>query len=258
MAPKTEIPSTELQAFERYPTLSGDTALIKEVLQTNLAGEQLGIQDLPQLRVPAGGGTSWEVPTPEGPQPVRSLDAIILLTARQRAFWFSHVAQQGTPPSCTSDDCLTGAGDNGQGQGTHDCLTCPQDAWGTRLGADGSESRGKACRETRVFYLLLPDMLLPAALRVPATSLRGAREYLLQLATTGLVYSRVVTRFGLEKVINASGQPYSRVTLQQGPQLPPDIYERMQALVEFYRPQLTRLCARDVAQTMGESDLGEA
>jgi hypothetical protein len=258
MATKAETENTELTIFDRYTTLSGDTALIQEVLAENLAGEQLGVQDLPQIKVPTGGATSWEVPTPSGPQPMRSLDAIILLTTRQRAFWTSQLAQQGTPPSCTSDDCLTGQGDNGQGQGTHDCIGCPQDEWGTRTAPDGSEARGKACRETRVFYLLLPDLLLPAALRVPATSLRGSREYLLQLATAGLIYHQVVTRFSLERVQNAAGQPYSRVVLQQGPTLPQDVHVRMRGLVAFYKPQLQRLRARDMAETYSPDETDDA
>jgi hypothetical protein len=258
MAPKSETPSTELEIFDRYTTLNGDTALIQEVLAENLAGEQLSVRDLPQIKVPTGGATSWEVPTPSGPQPMRSLDAIILLTTRNRNWWEISISQQGVPPSCTSDDCITGHGNNGQGQGTHDCLGCPQNEWGTRRAPDGSEARGKDCREVRVFYLLLPDMLLPAALRVPSSSLRGSREYLLQLATAGLVYHQVLTRFTLERVQNAAGQPYSRVVLQQGPTLPQDVHARMRGLVAFYKPQLQRIRARDMAEGMNEVDLDEA
>jgi hypothetical protein len=250
----TKDTTQEIAVVDRFLALNGDTARLREVLADNLAGTQLSVADLPAIKVPAGGGTTWEIPTAHGPEGARAIDALIVLHAGQRAFWFNPEAQQGVPPACTSDDLFTGTGDNDEGQGTHHCETCPQNEWGSKTGRDGQGVSGKACRETRIFYLLLPDMLLPVALRVPVTSLPAARQYLVSLSSQGLPYHKVVTRFALERVQNATGQPYSRVTFAIGPRLDDAAHERMLNLVNFYRPQLSKLRARDVAERLGADD----
>lgn len=239
MAAKSE-PTTEIAVFEKFQILQQDASEIADVLDANLGGEPINVNDLPAIKTPAGGGTIWSVPSAGKPIGTDTLEAVILFTKRTRAYWSSQTAQRGTPPDCTSDDCMTGHGDNGEGEGAHDCGSCPMAEWGSKDGG-----RGIACRETRILYLLFPHMNLPMALRVPPTSLKAAREYLLSLSSLGLPYHKVLTRISLKKGTNPQGQDYSQLVFEMGDVMDVDVHAKMKALASFYQPQLKRAPVRE-------------
>jgi hypothetical protein len=216
----TKTDTTDVAVFEKFAILRADAQDIAAVLQDNLGGETLNVNDLPQIKVPAGGGTFWSVPAAGKPIGTDTLECVVVLSQRQRAYWPSQTAQRGTPPDCTPQDC-------------------PMAEWGSK-----EDGRGVACRETRVLYLLFPHMSLPMALRVPPTSLKAAKEYLINITASGLRYHQVLTRITLEKASNAGGQDYSKIHFEQGETMPDETHERMLALARFYQPQLKRAPAR--------------
>ena len=58
-----------------------------ELIAENLGGERLDEFDLDQLKVPAGGGTNWAVPTISGEQSLPEIEGIIVHVASRRSFW---------------------------------------------------------------------------------------------------------------------------------------------------------------------------
>lgn len=173
-----------------------------EALKSNLEGETLSPMDLDRVGVPAGGGTSWCIPTLEGDDNTPEIVGVIVATQNCRARWAGDFAGGGEPPDCSSDDDVLGVGDPGGA-----CKTCP-------LAQFGSDSRGKgqACKSIKRIFLLRPGSMLPLVITLPPTSIRPATRYLLRLVGVGLKKQAAVTRITLEKTKNSEGIAYSIAT----------------------------------------------
>ena len=70
----TKPPGTALTPFTQFVALQRDTADLRAILTENLGGERLQASDLPQIKVPAGGGLTWDVPTARGNTPMQEID----------------------------------------------------------------------------------------------------------------------------------------------------------------------------------------
>src|SRR5262245_44945432 len=79
-------------------------------LAANLDGERLSGFDLSQVRVPGGGGTTWQVPSLGGEEDCKELVGLIVHISKRRAYW-SGGDPTGDPPDCVSVDMLKGVGD---------------------------------------------------------------------------------------------------------------------------------------------------
>lgn len=125
-----------------------------------------------------------------------SMEGIILFHSPARAFYKSPKPQEGQRPDCASPNCKVGYGDNTEGEGQHDCLTCPMAQWGT---AKGGTEKGQACRKMRlmVFFRTSPrDARTPLTeiVRVAPTGLKRAAKYLEELIASDKNYFTVKTR----------------------------------------------------------------
>lgn len=166
-------------------------------------GETINPGDLPQIKVPHGGGTSWELPTGEVS---KSLDCIVLLRQKPRAYWEKEAGEEASPPDCQSPDGTRGYGLYGGDHFSPDggeilnpgglCAKCPMDKWGSK----DDEGGAKACRQRTHLSLLLPTAYLPVTLLLSPTSFLRAKQYCLGLGA----YYKVVTRIAL--VASGSGQ----------------------------------------------------
>lgn len=188
---------------------------IEEIRQA-LQGEQIAMGDLDQIKIPAGGGQTWEVPSTEGDYSVRNLEGVIILTTTSRAYWATDFESGGggRSPDCSSPDGIYGQGNRGiepnEGATTiHACADCPLAFWGS--GAGG----GIACRENKQVFLLIEGRAFPIILRLPPTSIGVLRKYNVALASEGRVPWGVVSRFALQKVQSKSGINYSRVQIEK-------------------------------------------
>jgi hypothetical protein len=76
---------------------------------------------------------------------------------------------QNTQPQCYSLNGIQGVGDPGVY-----CGHCEFNAW-------GSKGRGKACRESRDVYVMLPNSKKPNVLQVPPSSIKVFHDFLLNL-----------------------------------------------------------------------------
>lgn len=185
-----------------YPVLASGQN-IGEIIRNNLGGEQVTPADLTRIKVPAGGGTSWEVPGADGEtEPVKTIEGIIVHTTRRRAYW-PNTNPSGEPPACVSTDCVTGHGNPG-GR----CQDCPFDQFGSQIKQDGGAGRGKSCKESRLVFLLRAGMKLPDVVVVPPGSLKPAKQYLLKLSVP---YYAVLSRLTLDRAQNKDSIAYAQI-----------------------------------------------
>lgn len=182
---------------------------IKELLEDNLEGESLSPFDLERIVLPAGGTTTWNVPTAEGEKEVKDLHAVIIMPQSSRSFWKEELNGEGTPPDCVSEDMIQGIGDPG---GL--CSTCQYNQFGS-----GRNGNGKACKETKNLFILLEGNMLPYVLQVPPTSLKSYKKYMGQLTGTGKSVNGVVTSFQIEKVKSGSGFTHGRIIFRPAGEL---------------------------------------
>jgi hypothetical protein len=198
---------TELVPFSEYSVAKINATDLMEILQENVGG-QITEFDLQRAKVPTGGMTAWVLPSLDGEDEiVNNIDGILVYHREPRAYWKQSIDEGGgnNPPDCSSTDGKVGVGDPGG-----DCATCPMAEWGSK---DHGESRGQACKQMKLVFLLRPDSLLPMALFLPPTSIRPVRQYLLGLASEGQHYSSAVTRLSLEKERSGDGIEYAKVKL---------------------------------------------
>jgi hypothetical protein len=176
---------------------------ISELLLENLGGEKIRATDLTKIAIPAGGGKTWTVETIDGEKELKDLDGIIVYTQLTRAYWSVPYEDSGggSPPDCVSYDGLTGYGDPGGA-----CMECPLAEWGS-----GKSERSQACQQRRPIFLVRPDEALPYVISIPPTSIKAAKQYLLKLASNGLMHYDRVTRLTLVPDKNADGIKFSKV-----------------------------------------------
>lgn len=174
---------------------------ILEVMQANFS-EDVPI-DFPRIRIPPGGGTTFEVPSDEGTEPVKELVGVILDHYRVNAYWEGEYAGTGTPPTCSALDAKTGIGKPGG-----NCDTCKLNAWGSNT----KGGRGKACKNIRRVYLLTEGEMLPYLLALPPTSLEDFNAYMRRLTSKHKVpYYGAISKAKLYRAQNKDGITYSAV-----------------------------------------------
>jgi hypothetical protein len=162
---------TELVPFNEYSVAKVNATDLMEILQENVGGAITEF-DLQRAKVPTGGMTAWVLPSLDGEDEiVQHIDGVIVYHREPRAFWKQSIDEGGgnNPPDCSSVDGKLGVGDPGG-----ECSVCPMAEWGSK---DHGESRGQACKQMKLIFLLRPESLLPMALFLPPTSIRPVRQY---------------------------------------------------------------------------------
>ena len=174
----------ELTAQEVYEELGGD------------------MPDYPSIKVPAGGITSFEVPSddPENPEMVKALTGVIVYHHKSNAYWEGDGQPvEGQAPNCVSYDGQTGVGTPGG-----PCASCPLNEFGS-----GEGGKGKACKNTERLYMVTDQSILPYRITVSPASLKSYRQYKTNQVMKGRKVCDVITEISLKKVTNAAGQPYA-------------------------------------------------
>ena len=208
--------NTDLVPFESFAIATRSEELA-EVIRENIGdGGRMTPFDLDRVKVPTGGGKIWSIPTLDGEDDQRELTGVIVAWRDARAFWETPFASSGggTPPDCSSQDSIIGFGMYGVGSELHPdgkCASCPMAQWGSKVNEKGEETRGQACKQMRVLFLLQPDALLPLALFAPPTSVAALRKYFMRLSTQGVPYYGVVTGLQLGEASSGDGITYSQV-----------------------------------------------
>ena len=207
-------PGSELATFDpnksSFPVLfaeAGDGS-VAQVLEDNFGDEGFRVSDLDRIKIPAGGGTFWEIPDED---PAKVVEGVIVHKQATRSFWFKKRGEDGEddgPPDCYSVDAKVGNGAFGPESESNPsglCKGCPMDEFGSSTSGSGE---GKACKEQMQVFLLQEGAVLPIQVSLPPTSLKNWRQYMTRLASKGKSFMTVVTGFGLV-VTKGGGQTYS-------------------------------------------------
>lgn len=194
-----------------FKALSVPAQQLVATLKNNLGAGGLKPFDLDRVKVPSGGGITWEVPSLRGPQPVQTLEGIILHSKDARSYWSKKLTGAGAPPDCTSGDMVRGIGQPGG-----DCLRCPFAQFGSALDQSGAQGKGQACKHVRMMLFLRQEDMIPLLVSVPPSSVKLAQKYFLRLAGANLQYQAVTTQLRLVKTRNAGGIEYAQVDFAMG------------------------------------------
>lgn len=186
-----------------------DVAPFDESLTEMLSEELDGLGTIPfdQVKIPAGGGRAFEVPTddPDNPETVTELTGIIVDHHPTNGYWKDPYAGGSVSPDCSSMDGKIGiVTETGCVQ---QCSECPLNQFGSK---DGS---GKACKNMHRIYLLREGEILPIIVTLPPTSIKPFKDYLAKrvlLAKPPKRCWQVVTKITLKTDTNSTGIKYSK------------------------------------------------
>lgn len=233
--------SEEIVKFEGFALAKVDEAQLSAALDANLAGQQVEMGDLDRVKIPSGGGITWEVPTLEGVEPQAKLRVAIIHHKLARAMWKVSMDESGggTPPDCSSPDNVLGYGEPGdalraEGKG---CAECPL----SQFGSDTEGGRGQQCKQMHMLFVVGPDELLPMALALPPTSLKAAKSFLWRLSSKARPFYSVVVEIGLEKVKGNGVPDYARATFKVVEALSPEDTAKLKAMSDKLRPVFDRV-----------------
>ena len=207
---------------------------VREIFQQNLEGIEPAFE---VVKVPAGGGLSWTVPTLEGEESRKELAGVILDHYPVRAYWEHEYGKDGSsaPPACSSIDGIRGVGNPGG-----ECAKCPKNEW-----QSGKDGRGKACRQKHRVFLYAPEFegFLPFLVVLPTMSATKKYEgsiatYAVKLTSRLKPLSSVTSRLKLTEDKNQDGIKYSKVQFFMGEELAPDDMEKVKHLIAFLKPAM--------------------
>lgn len=204
--------SSDIVPAEQYSIIQSTSAELQEILSDNLGATGLSRFDLDRIKVPAGGGLQFDIPTLEGETQSATYEGIIVHWQEPRAYWAHSFEESGggSPPSCSSSDGVIGDGEFGAGSEHNpsgECAKCPMSQWGSA----GGDRKGQACKQIRVLYAVRPDSMLPDTIVCPPTSIKPMRQYFLRLAGRSIPFYSVITKLELERTKSGDGITYSRL-----------------------------------------------
>lgn len=205
----------------------------------NMSGETLSPNDLDRIKVPSGGGLSWEVQTLDGPKSTKELRGVILMSQSGRAYFPEEYSGKKNPPECVSLDSL-----NGHGKPGGLCIQCPFNQY-----ESAAKGKGKACKETRTVLILLEGDLLPTIVRVPPSSLKPWRSYIMRLSKSGVRFQHVVTSLSLTKSKSSDGIDYSEIVFASAGVLPTE----QRAMIDDYIARFGSAFAKAHAESVADS-----
>lgn len=175
-----------------------DETRLKEIMHENLAGLQ---PEFPVVKIPTGGGTTFEIPTDGEPESEKEITGVVLDHYQARAYWPEAFGGGSNPPECSSLDGITGT--------VHgECVKCKFNQWNS-----GKGGRGKACKEMHRLFILQDGSIFPLMLSAPPTSIRNVAVYATKLAGRMRSFADVLTRIKLGTTQNRDGIKYSKLEL---------------------------------------------
>ena len=233
--------STAVATKTTYAVMAHAPSHLREVLTQNVGQGGLSEFDLDRVKVPAGGGRTWSVPTLGEDDEVKSIEGVIIAWREPRSYWAEgiDVSGGGSPPDCSTKDGITGTGTPGGS-----CEACPLAVFGS-----STNGRGQACKVTRLLFVIRPDDMLPLVIATPPSSLKLVGRYFLRLASRAIPHYGVITRFELAATKNKDGIVYTEIIPSMVSQLSPEETAHMRGVAEALAPLFSRVTveAADVA-----------
>jgi hypothetical protein len=174
-----------------------------------------------RLKIPAGGGTTWEF---QNGEITSNFDAQIIYYTRTRNYYPEAFSGGNNPPQCYSPNGEVGIGNPGGA-----CIGCPNTLWGSKDGETGT-----ACTERMSIYFLRAGASFPTYISLAPTSLEIFMNYRRELASQGKILRSVITKFSLLKAESKTGIKYSVVNFTFAGDIPVEDI----AATNFMREQL--------------------
>ena len=174
----------------------------REALNEAMADDCQGLEfSFDRVKLPAGGGTAFEIPSATGEESemVKDITGVIAFNHPAYAFYHNKYAGGSNPPDCGSFDGVKGVGNPGG-----NCQTCPYNRFGS------GEGQSKLCKNKRMLYILREGELFPITMSLPTGSLKTFTAYVKSQLSRGRKLSQVVTKITLKKATNASGIAFSQ------------------------------------------------
>lgn len=211
-----------IRDFDQYAIKSAESGSVGEILRENLDGGAISAFDFDAVKVPSGqGATVWSIPSLDGETSAPSIEGVIVYKRLVRSYWQLGIEDSGgsSPPNCTSQDGIIGVGDPGGS-----CDHCPLAQFGS-----AENERGQACKTNLLLFMVRAESILPLLVKVPPSSLKPIRKYMMRLASAPAPFYGVITSLGLEKTRNAQGIVYMQIVPTMRARLNQEDADRMRS-----------------------------
>lgn len=153
--------------------------------------------DFDRVKIPTGGSVAFEVPGDDSDNPDMAKEIIGIIVDHHpiNAYWEQKFEGQNNAPDCSSIDGKCGVGTPGG-----PCSRCPMGQWGSAVNSDGTQGKGKACKNMHRIYILRSGEMLPLLLTLPPTSLKPFSNYMAKrIICKGHRPYEVITKVTLKK-----------------------------------------------------------
>lgn len=196
---------------------------ILEAMAANLGeGAALKESDLTRVKTPAGGGTTWSIPSITGEEEAKEIVGVLCFMCVRGLLWRGDEPEEGSLPVLVSgdlktaklvidradvpEDVLADIDAATGGDGVIDWEKLPQTQYGS-----GKGGFGKKAKEQRVLYILREQDTLPIVVAINPGSLKGWQRFVVELTKAGIPYWRAVIGLSLDKAKSGGGTTYSEV-----------------------------------------------
>jgi hypothetical protein len=244
------MPLEQLGSLANFATFAMSEEDKTELLEDLIGTGGLNRTSLPKIKVPAGGSRAWDLG--EG-EPVSKIKGIILAKKEVKVFYLSSDTL-GTPPDCSSEDCIKGTGIIRQGQSmkvTRECRSCPNNQWGS----SPKGGKGKACSDRLIMAILLEDSLLPMVLNVPPTSIKAMDNFVKSVVNkTRRPLNNFIVELSLNTAEGPGGIKYSVIDPKMIEVLPAEAKGPLRELRERAKVLLDSMPFEEIAVEETDSD----
>lgn len=249
--------STELARPDQFRALQPDARTL-DLVRENLDGGEISEFDFARVRMPSGGGSSWEVPVLGGTDPRKTIEGICIMSKFTRSFWEEdEPSGDGSPPDCSSPDATLAQPREGvsipavpdPATGLLQCETCAYGQWGS---AEKGSGKGQRCKKYRALFMLTPERMLPVVVVLSPASLKPAQQFFLSLVDFGVDQHEVVVEIGLEKVSGSGVPDFARATFKAGDHLSAEQAQMVKDYAAVLRPMMQAARVDPVVEGEGE------
>lgn len=188
---ETAVAKKEETKFDLVTLEMDEGADISEIMKEELDG--FGPVSYQRIKIPSGGGLTFEMPTEEGEEPesVPTIDCVILHHHSANSYWENKYEGGNTPPDCSSRDGKTGVL-----METGEVRSCE----GCEFNEFGSDGNAKACKNTRQLFILMEGDPLPMIISVAPSSLTNLKNYIVRhMVGKGRRSYQIITPIGLKR-----------------------------------------------------------
>ena len=225
----------------------GEAEFSNEELAEDMDGFTMSF---PRIKIPAGGVLQFELPTgdPQHPDYSPTLTGVILFNHASCAYWpEGDEYSDDVPPLCSSVDGKVGIGTPGGA-----CAACVMN----RFGSAPDGSKGKACKNMRVLYLLRSGEYMPLQVNLPPTSIKPFKEFLNRafMLRRRATYGSIV-QIGLKRENNGTND-YSVATFKLLQDFQGEELAQIRAYANSFKEQIKLLLQQRAEITEEQRDTG--